>query len=251
MQKKKYKALLLDLDGTTVKLQRGSLPSEKVRFAIHELSKKTPVCIVTGRPIDDTIPILHSLGLDSPCIMGNGSIVFDVKHNRVLAQHTIDLARVKQIVEICKDKTSDMYVQTIHKEIHFSEYDGKQELAALFVTNLSEQSVNNYLEVLQEKVKNLAMHAVLKATFSGNPMIAIHDIHGTKQHALLHLIKMLHVEPEEIVAVGDAENDLPMIIAAGMGVAMGNAGEGIKSVADWIAPSVDEDGVVAVIEKYF
>ena len=83
------------------------------------------------------------------------------------------------------------------------------------------------------------------------PVAVVTNILGTKQQAIEHAIKILHVHPEEIVAVGDGENDIPMILAAGMGVAMGNAAEGLKSVADYIAPSVEDDGLAHVIEKFF
>jgi hydroxymethylpyrimidine pyrophosphatase-like HAD family hydrolase len=50
--------------------------------------------------------------------------------------------------------------------------------------------------------------------------------------------------------VGDSDNDIPMLQAAGLGVAMGNANERVKAVADWIAPSLDEDGVAATIQQW-
>ena len=56
---------------------------------------------------------------------------------------------------------------------------------------------------------------------------------------------------EEIVAVGDGYNDLSMIKFAGLGVAMANAQEPVKKAADYITLSNDEDGVAAVVERYF
>jgi hydroxymethylpyrimidine pyrophosphatase-like HAD family hydrolase len=56
--------------------------------------------------------------------------------------------------------------------------------------------------------------------------------------------------PEEVMAIGDEENDLPMVEYAGMGVAMDNAVDAVKEVANYITSSNEEDGVAEVIEKF-
>jgi len=248
---KKYKALILDLDGTTVKLGFENYPSEKVCSAIKKLSENVPVCIVTGRPAVYTLPIFNFLGLKSPCITNNGAVVLSPDGQTVLKKHAIDTERVRSILKIFSQKRDEIEIQTLFQEVTLAEYNGKDEVTGFFIKNLTEKQALHYQDLLQKNVENLSINVVLKATYSGNPLIYITDIHATKQQALFHLFDLIKVKPEDMVAVGDSENDLPMIIAAGMGVAMGNAAEGIKSVADWIAPSVDEDGVSAVIEKFF
>jgi hydroxymethylpyrimidine pyrophosphatase-like HAD family hydrolase len=61
---------------------------------------------------------------------------------------------------------------------------------------------------------------------------------------------MLGVKYEEIIGVGDSYNDYSLLMASGLKVAMGNAVKELKDVADYIAPSVDEDGLAEVIERY-
>ena len=53
-----------------------------------------------------------------------------------------------------------------------------------------------------------------------------------------------------MIAIGDGPNDFPMLMAAGFKVAMGNASDDLKAIADYIAPTVEKDGVVDVIEKF-
>lgn len=64
------------------------------------------------------------------------------------------------------------------------------------------------------------------------------------------LAKHLGIKRKEIIAIGDAENDRHMIEYAGLGIAMGNAFESIKEIADYITDSNDEDGVAKAIEKF-
>jgi hypothetical protein len=61
---------------------------------------------------------------------------------------------------------------------------------------------------------------------------------------------MLGVAPERVMAVGDSENDIPMLRAAGFAVAMGNATPALKAVADWIAPSLDEEGAAVALRRW-
>ncbi|HXS15232.1 MAG TPA: HAD hydrolase family protein, partial [Candidatus Saccharimonadales bacterium] len=58
------------------------------------------------------------------------------------------------------------------------------------------------------------------------------------------------ISTEEIIGIGDGHNDFPLLMACGLKVAMGNAVDDLKAIADYIAPSVDEDGVADVIEKF-
>ena len=61
---------------------------------------------------------------------------------------------------------------------------------------------------------------------------------------------MLNIKTDEIIGIGDGYNDFPLLMACGLKVAMGNAVEELKAIADYIAPSVEEDGVVDVINKF-
>jgi hydroxymethylpyrimidine pyrophosphatase-like HAD family hydrolase len=64
------------------------------------------------------------------------------------------------------------------------------------------------------------------------------------------MIDYLGIEFDEILAVGDSFNDLSTFAVAGTKVAMGNAPDSLRQLADWVAPPVDEDGVAAVIERF-
>ena len=72
---------------------------------------------------------------------------------------------------------------------------------------------------------------------------------ASKANAIAKLCEMYGITPDEVVVFGDAPNDLPMIEFAGLGVAMGNADECVKAVADMTTVTNDEDGVAVVIEE--
>ena len=72
----------------------------------------------------------------------------------------------------------------------------------------------------------------------------------SKQHAIIEVAKILGIETHEIIGIGDGYNDFPLLMACGLKVAMGNAVPELKAIADYIAPSVEDDGVADVIEKF-
>lgn len=72
----------------------------------------------------------------------------------------------------------------------------------------------------------------------------------TKATALSRLAEILNIKPSEIMATGDANNDIEMLQFAGLGIAMGNASDYVKSLADDVTASNEEDGVARAIEKY-
>jgi Cof subfamily protein (haloacid dehalogenase superfamily) len=71
-----------------------------------------------------------------------------------------------------------------------------------------------------------------------------------KGHGLAWLADSLRINQAEIMAVGDSDADIAMLEYAGVGVAMGNGTPGVKAVADWIAPTLEEDGAAAAIERF-
>jgi len=72
----------------------------------------------------------------------------------------------------------------------------------------------------------------------------------TKATGMQHVLDYLGIPRENCIGVGDSANDLPMIEFAGLGVAMGNAPEGVKARSDVVTESIENDGVAVMIEKY-
>ena len=83
-----------------------------------------------------------------------------------------------------------------------------------------------------------------------NPIVEAMPLGTTKASALSRLAEILDIQTSEIMAMGDANNDIEMLEFAGLGIAMGNASDHVKSLADAVTASNEEDGVARAIEKY-
>jgi hydroxymethylpyrimidine pyrophosphatase-like HAD family hydrolase len=84
----------------------------------------------------------------------------------------------------------------------------------------------------------------------GTESVEVINSKATKQFGIYEVAKLLKIETHEIIGVGDGYNDFPLLMACGLKVAMGNAVPELKAIADFIAPSVQEDGLATVIEKF-
>lgn len=111
-----------------------------------------------------------------------------------------------------------------------------------------EPLINKAIDILSDipTIKVNKTHGGREKKFS----FLISHAEATKLHGIYEVGKQLSIKRHEIIGVGDSGNDFPLLMASGLKVAMGNAIEDLKAVADYIAPTVDDDGVADVIEKY-
>ena len=101
---------------------------------------------------------------------------------------------------------------------------------------------------LMEKMPRQYKDLCVSSSVSDN--VEINQVHANKGEALLALAAHLGLKREQTIAFGDGLNDLSMLKEAGIGVAMANACDEAKNIADWIAPSCDEDGVAQGIYRF-
>src|SRR3990167_5395279 len=102
------------------------------------------------------------------------------------------------------------------------------------------------------KISDVSAHKTFSWNKDRNYKMDIYITHkeATKHHAAQELARILGIDTSEMIGVGDARNDVPLLHICGLKVAMGNADNKLKRVAHYIAPSVDEDGVAHVVDKF-
>ena len=128
--------------------------------------------------------------------------------------------------------------------VNFDEInDDDKFLKAMIVCD--EKTLDNAMINIQEKFKeNYSM------VRSAKIFLEFLNKNSHKGHALIALAKYLNIDINDTMAIGDAGNDLPMIEAAGIGVAMDNSFDYVKDAADFITLSNEESGVAHAIEKF-
>lgn len=254
LHKKKFKALIIDVDGTLVTNQRDALPTKIVMEAIKKASSKLHVGIATQRPLFYARPIFEHLKLSGPSIIAGGAQVIDSETLKILHEELIDkedLLKVIKIVKEFKKKNGfKFYIQDsmgqVDKEWTGGDIPQKPIEAAAYSM---ESELADKLKDKLSTIQNLAVHKVVSWDI-GKYGVALTHALATKQHGIFEVGKILGIKTHEIIGIGDGYNDFPLLMACGLKVAMGNAVEDIKAIADYIAPPVEDDGVADVINKF-
>jgi Cof subfamily protein (haloacid dehalogenase superfamily) len=246
--KKTYKALMLDLDGTTIHNSPDALPSENVVKAVRKAQEKLSVCIATGRPLWRAQPVLDVLHISSPVILLDGSQILDGTSRELLYECPLlkkDIHEILTILEPYHDRT---VVDEKNKSVDYADLYKPKNVFNFLVKGLSMTEANAITRELSH-LETVTTHKALSWS-QGKVILNISHVLATKQHAIFEAAKLLQIDTHEIIGVGDGYNDFPMLMACGLKVAMGNAVTELKDIADFVAPSVFKDGVAEIIEKF-
>jgi Cof subfamily protein (haloacid dehalogenase superfamily) len=266
-----YKAVFLDMDGTLLKSDHSV--SEPTKLAIRKLIHKgIPVTLVSARPLNAMLPTFRSIGIPHhyPLVSLNGSYI--VEADKPIFQVRIDLKTASGIAaQVSPFKANIAYYlqREWYAEKNDSWTEHEQQIMDVPIEIgplpelLKDWSVRetgpNKMMVMGEPDAIVAIERQLKSIYEGKlniytskpTYLEVMDSRGSKSNALRFLIDRMKIDRTEIVAMGDNFNDREMIQFAGMGVAMGNAPEEIKSAADYVTDTNNKDGVRKALEHFF
>jgi HAD superfamily hydrolase (TIGR01484 family) len=248
----KYKALFLDVDGTIVpyKEPHSILPSEKVRHAIQRASEKIAICLATGRPFFMLEYLLNHLNLKQGlAVINDGAQVIDIQSRQALYQKAMLQEDVRLVSNFFQKQGIVFFLNDGSRDTLSKPFSAKRRIFNIFTMQKMEERQVDML------IKKLSYIATTKASkthdgATGKYELLISHAEATKLHGMIVVSKILKVKREETIGIGDSGNDFPLLMASGLKVAMGNAIKDLKAIADYIAPSVEEDGVADVIEKF-
>lgn len=267
---KNYKLIVTDMDGTV--LGEDHRMTDGNKKALKEAEKNgVKVVFATGRFHDSAKEHIDFLENIMPIISSNGSIIKHPITNEVLYSNFIDKEVSIEIVEIL-EKHNVKY-QAYTDEIILQKYETEDEMRMMkefiektfsdkteisFKKDLREDIRNsnvlkfNIMEIdrpdLIDKVRvDLELVKNIEVTSSWKDNLEVMSEGSHKGNAVEYLCELLDIDREHIIAFGDNYNDLSMIEFAGTGVAMGNAEDDVKKIANHITDSNGNDGVAKAI----
>lgn len=249
LPKKKFKAIIFDCDGTLIPNKRNGLPSKKVTEAITKISKLIHVGIATSRPLFLAVPIMKHLNLSGPSIVAAGAQIVDGETFKILNEKSIEKKDLSKAISIVRKFKLKYFLQdgiSNDKEMTTSEVPDKAIEMAMMAL---EQDLAQELKDELSKISGISVHKNMSWE-KGKADVVITHILATKHHGILEVARLLNINTHEIIGVGDGYNDFPLLMACGLKVAMGNAVDDLKAIADYVAPTVENDGVVDVINKF-
>ena len=261
------KMLVLDIDGTIYR--KDYTASEAVKTTLKNLVERgIKVVLATGRMYAATVHVAKELGLNTPIISYQGGLIKEFYHsNDTLFQCTLSADHARKAINILKEKKIHfnlymddiLIVETDSETIR--KYTDERKIQYRIIASFDGIELKNINKILAidtnaEKIEKLTEE--LNETFNGELYIVrstpnfceIANKEATKGNAIRYLAKKWGIRKEEIMACGDQDNDIEMLLSAGTKVAMGNATENLKKIADFVTDTVDNDGVCLAVKKF-
>ncbi len=245
-----YKALILDVDGTIMLNKRDAMPSQKVTEAIVKAGKRIHICLATSRPYNAVSHIFDHLKLSDYSIVNGGAQIFDMKTRKVVWEQLIDQNDVEAVCDILQNNIRvPFWLNDGRKDTFIPRDPIPKQVFQIYVTaKLTNETADIYIKKISH-IAGIAAHKV-PSWDKGCYDILIGHAGATKQHGIFEIAKLLEIETHAIIGVGDGYNDFPLLMACGLKIAMENADLGLKAIADYIAPPVEKDGIIDVINKF-
>ena len=244
----KYKAIIMDVDGTSVPNAVDGVPTQRVIRAVQAAQRLVHVCVCTSRPIFIAEGVIHALGVYDPCGINDATQIYDPKKRKIVKTFALPKKEIKLVAAFFAKKKLRFMVNTGETEEYYEGGSFPEEVCSLCIP---EVPVNIAMTLKEELTKISTISVQTPPSYEkGNVWVSVTSATATKLHSVVEICRRIGVRPESAIGIGDGYNDFPLLEACGLKIAMGNAVPELKAVADFIAPTVTEDGVAVVIEKF-
>ncbi len=272
----RFRLLAIDIDGTLVNSQHEL--SDRTRRAVLRAKRAgIEIVLATGRRYSRVLPLVEPLELNVPLVTASGALIKRACDHQTLFQAEFLPGALDGCLATIASYGYEavLYGDTFHEGFDFyyldvttscrllTEFFAKNEgfgrvhtrimtepppgIFAGFVMGTRDQMHSLVDEIERAVPGQLYLHVLRSPRYAGY-MCEIAPAGVSKWTGVWGLAEQWGIAAEEICAVGDDVNDIPMIEAAGLGVAMGNAVEETKAAADRVAPTNDEDGLEQVVD---
>ncbi|MFY9486886.1 MAG: Cof-type HAD-IIB family hydrolase [Bacillota bacterium] len=262
----RVKLIAIDLDYTL--LDRRFELSDRNKDAIARARDSgIIVTLATGRMLVSALPFANALGLRGPLITYNGAYIRSLDPDRVLSHTPVERAHALEVIRFAAKE--DLHCSIYIDDRLYMSKNGWE--ARMYTTNcrvdgIYEPDLESVLEkadtpptkvlLIGEAERMPEVEQRLKGIVSGEAYVTssvpeyveMMNKNVSKGRALALVADYFGVSSSEVMAIGDRYNDVDMLRYAGVGVAMGNSSDEVKSAADLVVPSNDEHGVAVAID---
>ena len=268
------KLIALDMDGTT--LNDDGIISRRNREALNRAARKgVNIVVATGRPRSALPKDVFEISAIRYALTSNGARITDLIEEKSIYENCMSSLAAESAVRLLQEYHYVIEcfidgVAYIEKEYYEKvKKSGKSLRSVSYILNTRNPVEDIYSFILEHKnsIENInvnfedtsekpAMREKLMTipqatiTSSFNHNLEIGGATTSKAEALKHMCRMMGIDQKEMMAVGDSPNDIAMLKASGLPVAVGNAKDEVKAVAKYIAPTNHMDGVADAVEKF-
>lgn len=265
------KILFTDLDDTLLKSDK-TISKTDLESISKMVNAGHRFVVATGRPFYSTNKLCIEQGFTGDgffAVCSNGGVIYDYSKHEVILKKTVPFSYIPHLFELASKANlhihtyTDDYVATPRETEEVKWYTGKIRMPYKVVASIPEDlpyeppkviiiSLEGRKKLLPfEKSLHPWIDGKLQTVFSSEYLLEILPLEATKGNGVTNLCSKLGIPVENAICCGDEENDISMIEAAGVGVAMNNATESVKAHADYITTHTNnENAITEVINKF-
>lgn len=270
------KMVFIDIDGTTMD-EQGRVSQRTINTIRRLKENGIPVVVNTGRILAEVQDILQVMGLHLPVIGANGGYYTDDLGQEIVYTSRMPADQCLRIIELCKKYK---VLPCFSTPMHFHPQKPFLEIVSQKMPGWQEHAQRAHVETPQcidatewprflqretavkcsiilldspqvtQLKRELEDMGTLELTSESQMLIEYNNIGTTKGSGMLHYLAAHGLQAQNAVAVGDGDNDLPMLQQAGFSVAMGNADLLLQQAANYITGTVWKDGLAMALEKF-
>ena len=264
------KVIALDMDGTLLNSQKELLEETKQYFKeFHTKGTETLLVLCTGRPETGIRPYLKDLGYleeNHYIISQNGANIYESQTGNRIMDAFVDSVEIQKWIELGKKHGVsvmgagvDYYYSFDEDPTEWMEFDVKIVNGSIKrITKEESLSTDFYKLLLLGDVEQLnEFETIIPKEWrdefyvvrSQKYLVEVLRKGVNKAFGLEKLAAALNIEPSEIASIGDAANDIEMLEYSGLAIAMGNASEEVKAIADIVTDTNENNGVIKAIDR--
>ena len=264
------KLVAIDMDGTLLNSKKQLLEETKQYFKnFHNKNTETLLVLCTGRPETGIRPYLKDLGYleeNHYIISQNGANIYESQTGKRVMDAFVDSAAIQKWIELGKKHGIsvmgagvDYYYSFDEDPTEWMEFDVKLVSGKLKRIPTKESLNTDFYKILlmgdEEQLNEFETFIPQEwrdefyVVRSQKYLVEVLTKGVNKAFGLEKLAKELNIQPSEIAAIGDAANDIEMLEYAGLAIAMGNASEEVKAIADIVTDTNENNGVIKAIDK--
>lgn len=258
-----------DIDGTLLDSD-GQIHPQLYPAIARLKSKGIKTAIASGRPYFAARFLVDELGINDAGMFYTGAHLFDPCSQHTLLEIPLPVADALAVVRFAQalDLYAEVYTssgfylqeQTEIGCVHAAHLRVNPELADLaavvmrssvskLLVGVNRTVQGDKISVLEKQFPQLIFARAYLAAYPDWQFASVISGAATKQRAFDFLLHHHQLKPHQVIAFGDAESDMDFLQMAGIGVAMGNANENVKAVADWVTKAADEAGVAFALSQ--
>ncbi|MEK3888328.1 Cof-type HAD-IIB family hydrolase [Bacillus sp. FSL K6-3431] len=240
----KYRLLALDLDGTTL-LDNKKISEATKLWIKRAMQKGIIVTFATGRGHQNIENFRLELGLTTPLVLLNGAEIWQ-SPGLLMERHIMDRKSIELLHQIAYETNSWFWgynIESLIRKSDWTEEMFEKKWIKFGIRNDSIAVISDIKGIIEKWEK-------IEVTQSSPSNVEITFEGMTKAYGVRQICDFLGIDMDQVIAIGDSYNDLKLIEAVGLGVAMGNAEVELKGRANCMTDTNEQDGVAKAICRY-